>query len=64
MLRKERLMDETADPLRPSINPLQMLRLLRSDMGYTRFMSCQFLLGTGNMMITAPLLRLRRYPSN
>ena len=49
-------MSEDSDPLRPSINPLQMLRLLRSDMGYTRFMSCQFLLGTGNMMITAPLI--------
>ena len=56
MLRQERTMDDEADPLRPSINPLQMLRLLRSDMAYTRFMTCQFLLGTGNMMITAPLI--------
>ncbi len=56
MLREERRMDETEDPLRPSINPLQMIRLLRSDLGYLRFMICQFLLGTGNMMITAPLI--------
>ncbi|MDG2200738.1 MAG: hypothetical protein P8K80_06110 [Phycisphaerales bacterium] len=56
MLRQERTMSEGADPLRPSINPLQMLRLLRSDMNYTRFMACQFLLGTGNMMVTAPLI--------
>merc|ERR1711923_494972 len=41
MLREERRMDETEDPLRPSINPLQMIRLLRSDLGFLRCMIWQ-----------------------
>ncbi|MDG2200638.1 MAG: MFS transporter, partial [Phycisphaerales bacterium] len=56
LLRDERNASEDADAHEPSLNPLRMLRFLRSDIEFTKFMSCQFLLGTGNMMIGAPLI--------
>ena len=41
---------------RPSLNPIAIIRFLRDDRDFGHFMLCQFLLGTGNMMITAPLI--------
>tara|TARA_Y100000589_G_scaffold296976_1_gene304448 strand:- start:1759 stop:3000 length:1242 start_codon:yes stop_codon:yes gene_type:complete len=41
---------------RPSINPLGLLKVLRSDRKYAAFMMCLFLIGTGNIMVTAPLV--------
>ncbi|MCB9844984.1 MAG: MFS transporter [Phycisphaeraceae bacterium] len=42
---------------RPSLNPATMLRLLvHEDRLFGRFMLCMFLLGIGNLMVTAPLV--------
>lgn len=41
---------------KPSINPLGLLRTLRDDRKYAAFMMCLFLIGTGNIMVTAPLV--------
>lgn len=46
----------------PSFNPLRMARVLRADKDYDRFMTCQFLLGVGNitsMGLLAIVLRER-----
>lgn len=40
---------------RPSFSPAAVLRVLRDDPLYRRFMRCMFIFGLGNMMITAPL---------
>jgi len=40
---------------RPSFNPLSALRVLGRDVRYRRYMLCQFILGTGNLMLFAPL---------
>ena len=56
LIRQERESMTNVDPLRPSLNPLQMLHFLREDPRFMKFMCCQFLLGTGNMMISAPLI--------
>ena len=42
--------------LKPSINPLGLLKTLRSDRKYAMFMLCLFMIGTGNIMVTAPLV--------
>ena len=48
---------ETAEiNARPSINPLGLLKVLRNDRKYAAFMMCLFLIGTGNIMVTAPLV--------
>lgn len=39
----------------PSFNPLSAFRVLREDRRYRRYMICQFVLGTGNLMLFAPL---------
>ncbi len=41
---------------KPSLNPQSMVRLLRADKNYAWFMACQFIFGTGNLMLTAPLV--------
>ncbi len=41
---------------KPSINPLGLLKTLRDDRKYAAFMMCLFLIGTGNIMVTAPLV--------
>lgn len=40
---------------RPSLNPVVILRVLRGDRAYRRFMSCMFVFGLGNLMLAAPL---------
>jgi hypothetical protein len=41
---------------RPSINPVSLRRLLAADRYYDGFMSSMFLLGAGNLMLSAPLV--------
>lgn len=45
---------------RALVNPLLMLRVLREDRDYRAFMFWMFIFGTGNMMITAPLVIMLR----
>jgi hypothetical protein len=40
---------------RPSFNPLVAFTVLRRDRSYRSYMLCQFVLGTGNLMLFAPL---------
>ncbi len=51
------LRDERGGPAeeRPSFHPGAILRVLRDDPAYRRFMACMFVFGLGNLMITAPL---------
>lgn len=56
MLASERDHKKSADKLKPTINPLGILRLLNNDRGFAAFMLCLFLIGTGNIMVTAPLV--------
>ena len=56
LIRHEREAMTSVNPLRPSLNPLHILSFLRGDPKFMKFMGCQFLLGTGNMMISAPLI--------
>lgn len=44
------------DHERPSFNPLAVPRVLRADAHYAWFQLFMFLLGTGNIMVTAPLV--------
>lgn len=44
----------------PSLNPADVVRVLRSDPMYARFMLCMFLVGLGNLTITAPLIVILR----
>lgn len=39
----------------PSFNPLSAFRVLKRDPRFLRYMICQFVLGTGNLMLFAPL---------
>ncbi len=48
LMRSER--DESANQP-PSINPLRVLRILRDDPNYRRYMVAQFVLGIGNLMV-------------
>jgi len=41
---------------RPSINPISILRTLRDDRSFKWFMVWMFTLGSGNLMLTAPLV--------
>ena len=56
MLRIERASRTDANQARPSINPLAMLKLMRRDRNFGVFMICMFLIGTGNIMVIAPLI--------
>lgn len=40
---------------RPTLNPLSVWRVLRADRHYAAFQASMFTLGTGNLMLTAPL---------
>lgn len=44
------------DSKRLSMNPMSIIRFLRNDRDFGQFMLFQFLLGTANMMISAPLI--------
>lgn len=57
MLVRER--NESADD-RPSFNPVSMWRVLARDRAYRLYMVCMFLMGTGNLMISAPLVLVMR----
>ncbi|MCH2154252.1 MAG: MFS transporter [Phycisphaerales bacterium] len=56
LLLAERSMDQTDRQSKPSLNPLAMISLLQGDKDFRFFMICMFLIGTGNMMVTAPLI--------
>lgn len=53
LLRAER---DLPDSDRPSLSPLALWRTLASDRNYAWFMLFMFLLGSGNLMLTAPLI--------
>lgn len=55
MLKEERASDHR-DDRRPSLNPIRIIHFLRSDRTFGTYMVCQFMLGIGNMMISAPLI--------
>jgi MFS family permease len=38
------------------VNPLQLRRVLLADARFRRYMTCMFVFGTGNLMVTAPLV--------
>ncbi len=57
-LRQAELEGEIAD--RPTLNPLSIIRLLRTDRRYERFLACQYVFGIGNMMMMAPLVIILR----
>jgi len=40
---------------RPTLNPMSVVRVLRSDPPYRRYMTWMFLFGLGNLMLSAPL---------
>lgn len=40
---------------RPSFNPASLWRVLKGDRHYAAFMGAMFIIGTGNIMLTAPL---------
>lgn len=44
----------------PSLNPADVIRVLRADTMYARFMLCMFLLGLGNLTVSAPLIVILR----
>ncbi len=45
---------------RPTLNPWSMVRLLAMDRDYAAYMACMFLLGIGNLALTAPLIIMLR----
>ena len=49
-----------ADSARPSLNPAAMIRTLTEDRPFAGYMLCMFLLGSGNLMIMAPLVLVLR----
>ncbi len=53
LLRMER---EHGRADRPSLNPLGIIAVMRGDRRYDAYMSCQMLLGLGNMMTWAPVV--------
>lgn len=42
------------------MSPMQIVQVLREDRNFRHYMMCMFLFGTGNMMITAPLVIMLR----
>ena len=44
----------------PSLNPTDVVRVLRDDPMYGRFMLCMFLTGLGNLTVSAPLIVVLR----
>lgn len=57
LLARERKGDPTQSV---SLNPWALVRTLRQDAPFARFMAAQFLLGLGNMMAMAPLVLVLR----
>lgn len=52
----ELLRDERAVTSNVSFLPWQTFKLLREDVAFAKYMSCQFVLGIGNLMLMAPLI--------
>lgn len=50
-IKAEKLVDRAA-----SFHPMAMVKLLRQDRYYARFMGSMFVIGFGNLMLTAPLV--------
>jgi MFS family permease len=38
------------------VNPLRLRQVLQADVRFRRYMTCMFVFGTGNLMVTAPLV--------
>ncbi len=49
------LKDEREGEEQPSLNPANLWRVLRDDRHYAGYMAAMFVIGTGNLMLTAPL---------
>src|SRR5205085_5324949 len=47
--------DEREGHERPSLNPSSLVRVLRDNPDYAAFMGALFVIGTGNLALTAPL---------
>jgi MFS family permease len=47
--------ERTEELDRPTLNPLSSIRVLKQDRAYARFMLAMFIIGTGNLMLIAPL---------
>jgi len=59
---RRQLRAERADHVhqRPGLSPMSILRTLRADPAYARFMLAMFIFGSGNLMVTAPLVIVLR----
>lgn len=53
---KSILKDERSSPELATFNPLKTITLLKDDISFAKYMSCQFVFGLGNLMVTAPLV--------
>ncbi|MBT4531328.1 MAG: MFS transporter [Phycisphaerae bacterium] len=53
---KELLREEISAPEYVSLIPWRAFKLLIEDKAFAKYMSCQFILGVGNLMLTAPLI--------
>jgi len=53
---KQLLHEEKQSPELVSIKPWKTFHLLFEDVQFAKYMSCQFILGVGNLMLTAPLV--------
>lgn len=49
------VLDERDEEDGPTFSPLSLWRVLRADRHFAAFMLCMFIIGTGNLMLTAPL---------
>jgi MFS family permease len=50
------LEDERAQPELGTMAPWKTIALLKEDKAFSKYMSCQFIFGVGNLMLTAPLV--------
>ena len=53
---RQLLKDERASPHLASVLPWKTFHLLLEDRPFAKYMSCQFIFGLGNLMLTAPLV--------
>lgn len=50
------LEDERAQPELATMAPWKTIALLKEDSAFAKYMTCQFVFGVGNLMLTAPLV--------
>ena len=50
------LSDERAQPELATTSPWKTIALLKEDFAFAKYMTCQFIFGLGNLMLTAPLV--------